>query len=319
MDLDSVNAEWYLGLYPPEKMPSLAVWALEQGFDGKALRELASLTSATYSNEQGLIESALRELGKEPPDLPGAGRILATRTCEQIVAGTTSPYDGASRIWAIYNRCGMPKSLIPFVGFASEWEDDQDHRNYYDNLIVVAAWKLLGYPTQTASVRFFLTEKEFEEAIVIRKSWITIPFYRLASRVVCGCGAILLLGLVWWQGESWSHLFSTDPVTAAGLLLFAAFDLCFALGMHEAKVWNRLINRFDQKREITVEEDSVTIARGPKTWTKKWKEFAGYYESSSMFVLQTRGTQFWTVPKRAFEPGVEPIFRHLLGSKLRRK
>jgi hypothetical protein len=139
MDLDAVVAEWYLGLYPPEKMPLLAVWALEQGFDGKALRELAGLTTATCSNQRGLIESALRELGKEPPDLPNAGRILSSRTCEQIISGTASPYDGASRIWAIYHRCGMPKSLIPFVGFASEWENDQDHRHHYDNLIVVAA------------------------------------------------------------------------------------------------------------------------------------------------------------------------------------
>ncbi len=319
MDLDSVVAEWYLGLYPPEKMPLLAVWALEQGFDGKAWRELAGLTTATSSNERGLIESALSEIGKEPPDLPNAGRILATRTCEQIISGTTSPYDGASRIWAIYDRCGMPKSLIPFVGFASEWENDQDHRHHYDNLIVAAARKLLGHPTQTASVRFILTEEEFEEAIIVRKSWITNPFYRVAGRVVCGCGAIFLLALVWWAGETWSHLFSTDPVTAAGLLLFAAFDLCIALGLHQAKVWNRLINRFDQEREITVKEDDVKIARGPKTWTKKWKEFAGFYESPSTFVLQTRGAQFWTVPKRAFEPGVESIFCHLLESKLRRK
>lgn len=41
MELNSVVAEWYLGLYPPEKTPMLAVWALEQGFDGPALRDLA--------------------------------------------------------------------------------------------------------------------------------------------------------------------------------------------------------------------------------------------------------------------------------------
>jgi hypothetical protein len=319
MDLDSIVAEWYLGLYPPEKMPILAAWALEQGLDGAALRELAGRTNATYSDERGLIERALRELGKEALDLSSAGRLLGTLLCQKIVSGSTSPHDGASRIWAIYNRCGMPKSLIPFVGFASEWEDDPDHRNHYDNLIVEAARKLLGYPSQTASVRFFLTEKEFEEAIIVRKSWQINPFYRVAGRVVCGCGAIFFLGLVWWRGKTWSHLFSTDPVTAGGLLLFAAFELCIALGLHEAKVWNRLINRFDQEREITVEEDNVKITRGPKTWTKKWKEFAGFYESPSMFVLQTRGAQFWTVPKRAFEPGVEPIFCHLLESKLRRK
>jgi hypothetical protein len=146
MDLDSIVAEWYLGLYPPEKMPMLAAWALEQGFDGAALRELAGRTNATYSDERDLIERALRELGREPLDLSNAGRLLATLLCQQIVSGTTSPYQGASRIWAIYDRCGMPKSLIPFVGFASEWEDDLEHRDHYDKLIAEAAEKLLRNP-----------------------------------------------------------------------------------------------------------------------------------------------------------------------------
>jgi hypothetical protein len=146
MDLNSVTAEWYLGLYPPEKMPMLAVWALEQGFDGPALRELTDCKTATYSNEINLIERALRELGKEPLDLTSAGRLLATLLCQKIVSGTSSPYEGASRIWAIYDRCGLPKSLIPFVGFASEWEDEQDHRDHYDKLIIEAAKKLLQNP-----------------------------------------------------------------------------------------------------------------------------------------------------------------------------
>jgi hypothetical protein len=143
MDLNSVTAEWYLGPYPPEKMPMLAVWALEHGFDGPALRELAGCTTATYSDEVSLIERALRELGKEPLDLSNAGQLLATLLCQQIVSGKTSPYEGASRIWSIYNRRGSPKSLIPFVGFASEWEDDLGHRDDYDKLIAEAAGEFL--------------------------------------------------------------------------------------------------------------------------------------------------------------------------------
>src|SRR5258706_2626336 len=143
MDLNSVAAEWYLGLYPPEKMPVLALWALEQGFDGPALRELAGRTSATRSHEGHLIERALRELGKEPLDLSGAGRLLAILLCQEIGSGNTVPYEAAARIWSIYDRCGRPQSLIPFVGFASEWEDDLDHREHYNKLIVEAAKKFL--------------------------------------------------------------------------------------------------------------------------------------------------------------------------------
>jgi hypothetical protein len=143
MDLDLVAAEWYLGLYPPEKMPVLAVWGLEQGFDGPALRELAGRTSATRSHESDLIERALRELGKEPLDVSDAGQLSAILLCKQIVSGKTSPYDGAARLWSIYNCCGSPKSLIPFVGLASEWEDDLAHRKHYDKRILEAAKKFL--------------------------------------------------------------------------------------------------------------------------------------------------------------------------------
>jgi hypothetical protein len=147
MDLNSIVAEWYLGLYPPEKMPMLAVWALGQDFDGPALRELAGRTSATRSHDGDLIERALRELGKEPIDSSSAGRLLAILLCQQIVSGKTSPHEGAARIWLIYDYCGRPKSLIPFVGFASEWEDDLDHRDHYDKLITEAARKFLDAPS----------------------------------------------------------------------------------------------------------------------------------------------------------------------------
>jgi hypothetical protein len=49
----------------------------------------------------------------------------------------------AARLWSIYNRCGSPKSLIPFGGFASEWEDDLAHRKQYDKRILAAAKKFL--------------------------------------------------------------------------------------------------------------------------------------------------------------------------------
>ena len=143
MNLDYVIAEWSLGLYPPERMPVLALWALEAGFDGPALRELASLGNPTRSGEEALIERALRELGKEPLDPISAGRSLVLLLCNEIVSGKISPYEGARRIWSASNCCGMPKSLNPFIGYASEWEDDLAHRNHYDKLIIQAATQML--------------------------------------------------------------------------------------------------------------------------------------------------------------------------------
>lgn len=143
MDLDAVVAEWYLGFYPPERMPMLACWALEAGYDGPALRELAGCANVTWSNHGTLIERALRELGKESLSLSDAERLFAILVCRQIISGGVSPYEGASRLWAAHNRCGLLETLLPFVGFASEWEDDVAHRNHYEKLIVKAARKFL--------------------------------------------------------------------------------------------------------------------------------------------------------------------------------
>jgi hypothetical protein len=143
MDVDSVVAEWYLGLYPPEKMPAVACWALEAGYDSPALRELAGCANVTRSNHGILVERALRELGKEPLSLGDAERLFAILVCRQIISGKVSPYEGASRLWAAHNRCGLLKTLLPFVGFASEWEDDVANRDHYEKLIVRAAQEFL--------------------------------------------------------------------------------------------------------------------------------------------------------------------------------
>jgi len=82
---------------------------------------------------------------------------------------------------------------------------------------------------------------------------------------------------------------------------------------------NRRFNRFDLEREITIAPDGVRIARGEKVWKKKWSEFACYYETAVLYVLQTRGFEFWTIPKRAFESGIDRSFHQILDSNLRRK
>ena len=143
MDLGLIAAEWSLGWYPPEEMPGVACRALGAGFDGPALRELAGCTNATRSNHGVLIERALRELGKEPMSPEDAARLVAGLACRNIVSGKISPYEGASRLWKVYHYCGGPKSLIPFVGLASEWEDVVTHREHYEKLIVKAAQKFL--------------------------------------------------------------------------------------------------------------------------------------------------------------------------------
>ena len=174
--------------------------------------------------------------------------------------------------------------------------------------------------TQTASVRFFLTEPEYNEAVIARGSlWRTNRLYRIAGRVICDFVICFFIVAPSWVGDSWSHLLKTDPVLTIGLCGFAALWLYCALGMPWIEPLNRRFNRFDLEREITIAPDGVRIARGEKAWKKKWSEFACYYETAVLYVLQTRGFEFWTIPKRAFETGIDRSFHEILDSNLRRK
>lgn len=172
---------------------------------------------------------------------------------------------------------------------------------------------------QAASVRFLLTEAEFNEANVTRKSWMSNRFWRYAARTICAFGACFFIAAPSLSGEPWPVLIRTEPLTAIGWFFFALLNVYVALGLPGIHILNRHFNRFDLEREITLTEDSVRITRGPKSWKKKWSEFVCFYESSAMYVLKCRGAVFWTVPKRAFEPGVEPVFRNILERRLRRR
>jgi hypothetical protein len=70
MDLDSIVSEWYLGLYPPEKMPMVALWALaaRARIRWTSVTWLAGRASATHTDEGSLINRAFSELGKGPLD-----------------------------------------------------------------------------------------------------------------------------------------------------------------------------------------------------------------------------------------------------------
>jgi len=139
LNLDEIVVEWCLGDYPPERMPSLATWALEQGFDGPALRNLAGLATATLSNEAKLTEAALRELGKEPLERIEAGRLIVPPACKQILAVAVSPHGGGSRVWSVYDRCGLSQNAAAVLWLRKRMGDGPEHRDHYDPLIVKAA------------------------------------------------------------------------------------------------------------------------------------------------------------------------------------
>ena len=128
-------ALWSLSRLPSAQLPEIATEWLAQGLDTSSLRILAGINSPTMSEAGPLFEKALSELKLSPPLKEAALTYLARHYAQQIIDGTITPYEGASRIWwEVSNAMDEPSQLmLSFVGAASELEDLPD-RTVQDGL-----------------------------------------------------------------------------------------------------------------------------------------------------------------------------------------
>lgn len=145
MELDQLTVMYVLGALPADELPAAAADALEAGHDSPSLRQLAGADGADAEGIRNLFNKSLDELGIPIPSPSEAGLALARRIAGDIARGTVAPYDGAKQIWSkVYTRFPQLTELRPFVGFASEYEDDEAHRDDYSRLIVEESKKLLA-------------------------------------------------------------------------------------------------------------------------------------------------------------------------------
>ncbi|HWB20196.1 MAG TPA: hypothetical protein VG711_07850 [Phycisphaerales bacterium] len=145
LELDQLTAMYALGVLPVDVLPAAAVDALMAGHDSPSLRQLAGADGADAESIRSLFNRSLDELGIPMPSPSEAGLTWARRIADDIVRGTVTPYDGAKQIWVkVYTRFPQLTELRPFVGFASEYEDDKAHREDYSRLILDECKKLLA-------------------------------------------------------------------------------------------------------------------------------------------------------------------------------
>jgi epoxide hydrolase 4 len=201
-DVRQVALEWYHEDFPAERAPDFAVWALQNGHDGPALRELAGLRSATRSNEGPLVERALLELGIQPMTMQEAAKVLILSGFEQIVSGQIPPGPGAARI--VYNlahSAGQSREFLRLVGLVSEWEDQPDKRDYFEKQIV-------------AFSKSYLVKTVVEiplDTIIFRNG--AVGLHTVTAGPKDGPVVVLLHGFPeFWYG--WRH--QIEPLAAAG-------------------------------------------------------------------------------------------------------
>jgi hypothetical protein len=141
MSFEYVIVAYVLGYVPAEELPNAAAEALGVGLDSPSLRQLAGAQGDNSEAIIRLLHRAASELSMTIPSVAEAARMYAKRIARDILAATVSPYEGARHLWQVYVRCPVDK-LRPFVGLASEYEDDMKHRDEYARLIMEESRRL---------------------------------------------------------------------------------------------------------------------------------------------------------------------------------
>lgn len=132
MQLKEAILAYALGGPVSDALPAVGLEALEAGYDSPSLRKLAGCGRADPSKMvQELFERSVNELGLVIPAPPEAGLAMAKIVAQDVLSGRYGPYDGARRIWGLRSRFPDLKQLTIFVGLASEYEDDEAHRDEY--------------------------------------------------------------------------------------------------------------------------------------------------------------------------------------------
>jgi hypothetical protein len=143
MNWKEITAKYVLGLLSSDDLAAIGMEAIVVGYDSPSLRQLAGRSGDSEETDK-LFLRTMRELNVKIPLMSEAGIQVARHIARDILAKKIQPYEGAKQIWDIvYTRLPELKELRPFVGLASEYEDDVQHREAYSLDIISECEKLL--------------------------------------------------------------------------------------------------------------------------------------------------------------------------------
>lgn len=129
LDAQLLQAKWVLGGVEPEQLVQAAVAALEQGFDGTALRQLAGLSQRTSRDLGTLPARAFAEMGLKPSSKDEAVSILLDRDeprTSPVISNFRHAFPDFLHRWKKYiadeagNSCGSYIDMAEVVRFVVE-------------------------------------------------------------------------------------------------------------------------------------------------------------------------------------------------------
>lgn len=128
-DPRAMAVQYYFGDLSYWQLPDICVRALEQGFDGSALRIIAGLVArgrllAKTDISTAEIDSAFREMGVNAPIPKDEARlVLATNAVRRALSGESNVFDEATHIRIhLCHWHDVPLMLKPIVDLSTESE-----------------------------------------------------------------------------------------------------------------------------------------------------------------------------------------------------
>jgi hypothetical protein len=144
LDIVRLAAAFRLGLASPAEVVDWAMARLAECADDRLVR-LANLSAPRDAEVQEELDELLVRLGHGPVDDLRAAAVVARAVAQDIVNARIPPQDGSRLLWWRVAR-KVPQvepGLRPFIGLASEWEDDPDARADYERDMLTQAQALL--------------------------------------------------------------------------------------------------------------------------------------------------------------------------------
>jgi hypothetical protein len=123
IDPKNLAVDYYFGDLQYWKLPRIAADALEEGYDGPALRRLAGLANPVSSDiQENEIDAAFREMGVDAPITEDDALLaLAIKSAHKALNGGSNVFDEATYVRIhLCKLSDSPDALKRIVNFSRE-------------------------------------------------------------------------------------------------------------------------------------------------------------------------------------------------------
>lgn len=142
-DVSRLSALRFLGMVGPDEVVDWATRAMAEGDGSETTAKLADLPSTSSDEIDAQLTKLAGELDVPEMTEARAGLLIAAGIARELGVGLRQPIDAAREIWRLANLAPSAEPrLRVFIGLASEWEDDLEHRDLYEEEIRAEALTL---------------------------------------------------------------------------------------------------------------------------------------------------------------------------------